>query len=174
MTYGCDILHIMCVSVCERVSELSTWPPFDIDPEFLLVKCRLSVHPSDTLLMALSVNMWVRALSLALALWSSSNDHGEPGREIYQVLHRNASTSARRTLLGVFDSECVCTDTAVRGCGRMAGRSTRRSLQWVPVWCTIMTCQNCRPLKTGIIHRGYLTKCILTGAEATPWDPWGA
>lgn len=62
-------------------------------------------------------------------------------------------------------------DTAVWGCGCMLGLTVWRSLQWVPLCCTIMTCQKRRPLKTGIIHRSYLTKWILTGATACPLRP---
>ncbi len=62
---------------------------------------------------------------------------------------------------------CVYIDTAVRRWGCMVGLATWCSLQLVPVWGIIMTCQKCRPLKTGIIHRGYLTKLILTGTKET-------
>lgn len=96
------------------------------------------------------------------------------------ILHRSRrfttpGTSDDWSCFGMSDNTsvcvCVCVDPVVWCCGCTMGLTMRCSLQWVPVWCTIMTCQKYRPLKTRTIHRGHLTKWILTGAKTRPRRP---
>lgn len=66
---------------------------------------------------------------------------------------------------------CVWVCVHVWGCSSVVELSVWSSLHWLPVWALIMTCQEWRPLKMSIIHRGYLTKWILTGVKVGPRRP---
>lgn len=132
---------------------------FDIDTGILLVRCRLEViHQKFCPSLSASTcecesSTWPCVCKAAVMIMESRGE-----RSIRSTTELQAHQTNRHGLAFLIVCVCVYVDTAVQSCGCVVGLATWCSLQWVPVWRTIMTCQKCRPLKTGIIHRGYLTK----------------